>query len=131
MPTPPTSLHSEHGVIPHEVYSSIKVGETTREDLVLLIGAPDRIYEGERFFVYQWIATEGFLVVGGAGGGVGWGVEKKHFFCVEFDEDNKIKRFKHIQSGVIDFLFGVQNYVNPYVNLEIELNEWISDSPSQ
>ncbi len=117
-PVPSFDLKSAHGVVPEEVLQKIKLNETSRADLVLLIGGPDITYEGERYFVYQWEATEGVVVVPfGAGE-----LPKRHYFCVEFDKGNKIKRFKHIQPGYIDSLYkqgsDAQAEFNAWINIE-------------
>ena len=93
VPLPP--LDSDKGVINEELIKSIKPGETTREDLLLVVGAPDNQYEQDRYFIYEWEAVEGAFV--------GYGVADHiitHYFCVEFDEDNRIKRFAHFKSGL-------------------------------
>ena len=89
-------MTSQKGLINEELIDSLKPGETTREDLLLLVGAPDAQYEQDRYFIYEWEATEGaFAHLGGGGFAV-----QAHYFCVEFDEDNRIKRFAHFKSGL-------------------------------
>jgi hypothetical protein len=95
VPLPAHDLNSQKGLINEELINSLKAGETTREDLLLLVGAPDAQYEQYRYFIYEWEATEGaFAHLGGGGFAV-----QAHYFCVEFDEDNRIKRFAHFNSG--------------------------------
>lgn len=95
VPLPAHDLNSQKGLINEELINSLKPGETTREDLLLLVGAPDAQYEQDRYFIYEWEATEGaFAHLGGGGFAV-----QAHYFCVEFDEDNRIKRFAHFNSG--------------------------------
>lgn len=97
VPLPAHNLTSPKGVINDELVKSLKPGETTREDLLLLVGAPDTQYEQDRYFIYEWEATEGAVVVAGGGGDF---IVKAHYFCVEFDEDNRIKRFAHFNSEI-------------------------------
>ncbi len=96
VPLPSHDLISQKGVINEELINSIKPGETTREDLLLIVGAPDTQYEQDRYFIYEWEATESLI---GVPGGGKFNVIT-HYFCVEFDEDNRIKRFAHFKSGL-------------------------------
>ena len=59
VPTPAFGLISQRGAINKKIIKSLKQGETTREDLLLLVGAPDAQYEQYRYFIYEWEATEG------------------------------------------------------------------------
>ena len=97
VPLPAHDLTSPKGVINDELIESLEPGETTREDLLLLVGAPDTQYEQDRYFIYEWEATESAVVAAGGGGDF---LFKAHYFCVEFDEDNRIKRFAHFKSGL-------------------------------
>ena len=105
IPTPTHSLTSTHGVVPNEIIASIKIGNTTREELVLKIGAPDRLYAGERFFVYEWTASEGVVAVGYGYSGGAAEVVRNHYLALEFDQRNKVVRYKHFSSGLIDSLY--------------------------
>ena len=97
---------------------SLKPGETTREDLLLLVGAPDTQYEQDRYFIYQWEVTEGVIGAPGLGGDIEL-VVIAHYFCVEFDENNLIKRFAHFKS---DGLFKSK------FDALVEKNKWIHES---
>ena len=97
VPLPAHDLTSQKGVIDDELIESLEPGETTREDLLLLLGAPDTQYEHDRYFIYEWEATEGAFVAAGGGGDF---IVNAHYFCVEFDEDNRIKRFGHFNSEI-------------------------------
>ena len=114
VPVPASDLRSVLGVIPNETIKSLKVGETTREDLLILVGDPDELYEHERFFIYQWEILEGVFVVPGGGDAV----YKVHYLCVEFDEKNRIKRLAHIKSGFFKSLDKARE----------ETYEWMSKS---
>lgn len=109
-----------NGVINEELIKSLKPGETTREDLLLRVGAPDTEYEQGRYFIYEWAATEGIFVYYG-------GSSKDqiviHYFCVVFDEDNRIKRFAHFKSG---FYFK-SDLLKSKVEALDEKNEWIHE----
>jgi hypothetical protein len=116
VPLPAHDLKSDKGVISEELIKSLKPGETTREDLLLLVGAPDTQYEQDRYFIYEWEATESLVGVAGVGGEL---LVIAHYFCVEFDENNLIKRFAHFKS---DGLFK-----SKYDAL-VEKNKWIHES---
>jgi len=107
-------LRSESGVIPDDVITSIQKEAKTREDLVLLIGGPDDVYEKERYFVYSWRVSHGVI------GNQAWVSEPQtqHYFCVEFYKDNRIKRSKHI--------YGIN--LN---NTNRELFQWMSGSDGE
>ena len=87
IPAFPHDLRTEGGVVPQELIKSLKQGETTREDLLLLLGAPEERGRQDRYFIYFWIVSESLST---------YVVYTEHYFCVEFDEDNRIKRLKHI-----------------------------------
>jgi hypothetical protein len=118
VPIPANSLLSQKGVIPKDIIKSLKPGETTREELLLLVGEPDARYEQDRYFIYEWEVSE--ALVGTLGGGAD--VYIKHYFCVEFDEDNRIKRLEHIESGLIDRLYKNAS------EAQNEMYEWMSES---
>lgn len=107
VPIPASELRSPKGVIDKKTIKSLKQGESTRADLLLLVGEPDARYEQDRYFVYEWEASEALVVVPGAGDTV----SIKHYFCVEFDENNRIKRCGHIKSGLFKNTNEAQNEV--------------------
>ena len=117
VPLPAHDLTSQKGVINDELIESLKPGETTREDLLLLVGAPDTHYEGDRYFIYEWEASEALAGIAGAGGDF---IPVAHNFCVEFDEDNRIKRFAHFRSGLLG--------IAPKDEAWNKTNEWIHES---
>ena len=107
VPTPAFGLISQRGAINKKIIKSLRQGETTREDLLLLLGEPDESYDGDRYFIYEWEASEAIVAVAGGGDAVA----KKHYFCVEFDKDNRVKRFVHIKSGLFKNTNEAQNEV--------------------
>ena len=56
VPLPAHDLISQKGMINEELIKSLEPGETTREDLLLIVGAPDTQYEQDRYFIYEWEA---------------------------------------------------------------------------
>ena len=114
MPLPTHDLISQKGVIDDELIKSLEPGETTREDLLLLVGAPEYQLEQERYFIYEWEVHESAIIVPGGGREI----VIAHYFCVEFDEENRIKRFAHFKSGLF----------KSKVDALIEKNKWIHES---
>jgi len=105
IPTPTHSLSSSCGVVPIQVIESITPGKTTREDLVLKIGGPDRLYQGERIFVYEWSGKEGVLAAGYGYSGAAATIERNHYLAIEFDQKNIVVKYKHYASGLFDSLY--------------------------
>jgi len=87
------------------VIESITPGKTTREELVFRIGGPDRLYQGERFFVYEWSGKEGVLAAGYGYSGAAATIERNHYLAIEFDQKNIVVRYKHYASGLFDSLY--------------------------
>lgn len=112
VPIPANSLRSPKGVIPDQLIDTLKAGETKREDLLLLAAEPDSRHENDRYFIYEWEVSEAIVAVPGGGSDV----YIKHFLCVEFDGDNKIKRFEHFKSGLFKSTTKVQQEVDDWMN---------------
>ena len=89
----PTPAHSGVGVITEEAVKSLKPEETTRAEVLLLFGAPANRYEEDRFFVYTFERTHGYLLVGLAyvGGAVG-PMKKVHYLALEFTLTGRLLR---------------------------------------
>src|SRR5215467_4093779 len=89
----PAPAHSGVGVITEEAVKSLKPEETTRAEVLLLFGAPANRYEEDRFFVYTFERTHGYLLVGlaGVGGAVG-PMKKLHYLALEFTSAGRLLR---------------------------------------
>ena len=89
----PTPAHSGEGVITEDAVTSLKPEETTRADVLLMFGAPANRYEDDRFFVYEFERTHGYLLVGLAyvGGAVG-PMKKVHYLALEFTLTGRLLR---------------------------------------
>lgn len=57
----PTPKH-ELGQISRDVAASVRIGETTRMDVLLQFGEPAGRHAADRVFAYQWEVTEGIEV---------------------------------------------------------------------
>jgi hypothetical protein len=103
----PTPAHGGYGVIINESIASLEPEKATRADVLLRIGDPAERLHQDRFFVYRWERTHGYLIwaIGGAGpsGGVGDinPLTANHFLLIEFLPDNRIKRSKFIDSKIL------------------------------
>jgi hypothetical protein len=100
----PTPAHSGYGVVTDETLQSLKPGQATRADVILRLGDPSRRIDEDRFFIYQWRRTYGYLFMAivipapytaaGAGDITNW--EKAHFLVMEFTTDSRLKRSEFI-----------------------------------
>lgn len=91
------------GSIKAERLGEIKVGSTTRQEVVALLGEPGDL-KHENFSVYDLYSSKGFLVFLGAlpraGFFVGVPLDTRQYrVLLEFDADSVVKRFE-IQEGV-------------------------------
>jgi outer membrane protein assembly factor BamE (lipoprotein component of BamABCDE complex) len=98
----PTPAHGGYGVITEESVESLESGKATRADVLLKLGDPAERLHQDRFFVYRWELTHGYLFVAFAAPGAGFGgpVTGDHFLLIEFLPDNRIKRFKFISPRI-------------------------------
>jgi hypothetical protein len=98
----PTPAHGGAGVITEESVESLEAGKVTRADLLLKLGDPAERLQEDRFFVYRWELTYGYLMWAisflGPGAGVGDinALTGDHFLLVEFLPDNRLRRLKFI-----------------------------------
>ena len=120
----PTPAHGGYGVITEESIATLESEKATRADVLLKLGDPaERLYQ-DRFFVYEWVQTHGYLfwAVGGGPGAAGdiAPLTGPHFLVVEFLPDNRLKRFKFIDAGFFSQPARKQ--------LDEVINEWISSS---
>ena len=69
--------------------ASIKEGVTGKEDILMMLGEPDRVLEKERFFQYWWRETG--ICRYYAWGGI---IKKTYSLHIYFDENNTVKKFE-------------------------------------
>ena len=77
----------------------LQVGTTTKEEVFLLLGEPDVVYEDGQSLRYYWRKMKAFWCVGAAatGGGVGGGVAggqigRQYVLTVSFDSSNRVSQ---------------------------------------
>ena len=78
-------------LIPEKRVQSLEPGTATRIDVLLSLGAPETLLDGERIILYGWGTQSGLIAIGGSGGPV-----NTHLYDLvfEFDDQGRL-----IQSG--------------------------------
>jgi hypothetical protein len=98
----PTPAHGGAGVITEESVESLEAGKATRGDVLLKLGDPAERLQEDRFFVYRWELTHGYLMWAvsflrpGAGAGDIHALTGDHFLLIEFLPDHRLRRLKFI-----------------------------------
>ncbi len=88
VPTPQHAHLGGHGLIGDEEAGRIRPGESSREDVLLLLGEPDYRLGDDRLFVYAWTRIGGYLFSQGGGGPV----PRRNLFAVLFDGNGQVLR---------------------------------------
>lgn len=121
IPTPEHSPGKEFfSAIPKEAIKLLKPGKTTRAEVLLKFGDPTQRFKQDRFFVYSWELKNGYFVWS-----FGWGTggaeptTKIHSLCLEFTQDNILRRFEHIEAGFSGFFKSIDELTS----------EWMDDKP--
>lgn len=93
IPTPGRVASGSRGHLTDEALAFLEEGRTTREEVLLKLGEPERAWREQRLFVYYWMSEPAWVVVVGltvAGAGpVRW---REYFLLLEFDETGLLKR---------------------------------------
>ncbi len=94
IPLPEHGLSAGRGKIGEADIAFLKVGETSREDVVLRFGEPDAVLFDQRILAYLWAVSAGYGVVGTiSGGGASGGPIRNHYlFMLEFDDEGRLRR---------------------------------------
>ena len=100
----PTPEHDHKGdkEVTKDMVKQLEPGTTTKNDVRLLLGTPEEI--GGNLYCYWWRRTDGYYgyinVLDYTNlSDVHRSTEDLHAFCLEFMPDDKLKRFKHFESG--------------------------------
>ena len=99
IPTPEHDLLAGRGEINETDIAFLKVGKTTREDVLLRFGEPDMVLHDQRTLAYHWKVAHGYWFTGYGYSGAGGVIPKDYLFMLEFDEQGCLKRFE--RSGTI------------------------------
>ena len=114
IPTPQHGLLSGRGMIDAEETRKFRVGITTREDVLLLLGEPDATLNNQSVFLYTWTRTQGYLIIGGYGRGEIAAIGHTTLLLFDFDANNYLKRFELTSPGIFSSVMG-------------EAQKWISE----
>ncbi len=98
-PFPTGQLLSGRGRITPQYAGPLKVGQSTREEVLLHLGEPDEVLEGGSVFIYRWTEAQGFLAVGGYGSGVLIPFPGHRAVRLEFDADARLLRLSFERGG--------------------------------
>ena len=106
----PYHMHT-HRVPDEKTLSSIKERVTSKEDILMMLGEPDRVKYNERLFSYWWQEEYGGFGVWGVPGmgkvEAEGGIETSTTYStyslhIEFDENNIVKWFEIKKIGMFD-----------------------------
>lgn len=89
IPLPQHDLLAGHGMIEEQAAKNfLKVGATTREEVLLRYGEPEEIIDGGRVFVYAWTRDTGIMPPGED-------VLRTTLLLLEFDSGNHVTRYAY------------------------------------
>lgn len=97
LPTPP---HGLGVVLDEESYERLRPGEVSRADVLLALGEPRHRLGGDRFLMYEWAVSYGYVVVGGATQAYPIPVTAPHYLCLEFGDDSRLVRREKLTGGL-------------------------------
>lgn len=119
------------GAVPEDFEQSLKIGLTTREEVLLSLGEPDFIEDSEQVLTWRWkwgwdtywFAGGGYGASAGASAGVNRD-RKDHSVRIDFDEEGRVTSLTHLwQSG-----YGEDRptrpsfrHIHPYGGFELRL----------
>lgn len=93
-PFPTGQLLSGRGRITPQYAAPLKVGESTREEVLLHLGEPDEVLEGGKVLIYRWTEARGFFAMGGYGSGVLIPFPGHRAVRLEFGADARLVRLE-------------------------------------
>ncbi len=105
----PTGKHTPkefntRGEIDAKALEFMRVGSTSKEEVLLKLGEPDAAWKDERYFLYRWVTVSGYLLWGfvGASSSGNEGKEplgkKRYDLLIEFDDHGVVKRLGDIET---------------------------------
>lgn len=95
IPTPESGLLAGRGKVEEADIAFLKVGVTTREDVLLRFGEPDAVLYDQRILAYYWTVSVGYIIVYNAGADI----PKYYLFILAFDDAGLLKRAEISASG--------------------------------
>ena len=89
------------GVVPDkEAFESLLPGEATRADILLLLGPPNHRLDDDRFLMYEWMVSYGYIIVGGYTQAYPIPVTAPHYMCLEFGPDSRLVRREYLTGSL-------------------------------
>jgi outer membrane protein assembly factor BamE (lipoprotein component of BamABCDE complex) len=79
---------TRRGPVDDEALSFLRVGTTTKEDILLEFGNPTNCYDNEKTFRYCWTIAYGMCIF------LPIPISKSYCFLVEFDEQGILKKYE-------------------------------------
>lgn len=92
----PTLPHALSVVPDKDACEALVIGEATRADVLLLMGDPHYRLDDDRFFMYKWTVSYGYVIVGGYMQACPIPVTAPHYYCLEFGPDSRLVRREHL-----------------------------------
>jgi len=99
IPLPEQGLSAGRGHIPPEDQHSLRLGESTREEVLLRFGEPDLCLDEGAVFIYRWERIAGILIIAGGYSAAGADIHRTNLFLLAFDTEGRLTRTDH-QKGV-------------------------------
>jgi outer membrane protein assembly factor BamE (lipoprotein component of BamABCDE complex) len=106
----PYRVHENRDAV-EEALGFLTVGITTREEVLLTLGQPDWVKNGERLFLYWWFEAYGLETVVESRSGRPSGLR------IEFDDDGKVLAFALEKAGFFSHRLSSDFYSEPGVEL--------------
>jgi hypothetical protein len=92
IPLPEHGLLYGRGKIEEADIAFLKIGETSREDVVLRFGQPDVILFDQRILAYSWAVSVGYWAVAGGGNAAVGAFPKHYLLMLEFNDEGRLRR---------------------------------------
>ena len=111
-PFPMGQLLSGRGRITPQYAAPLKVGQSTREEVLFRLGEPDEVLEGGKVFIYRWTEDRGFFALAAYGSGLAIPFPGHRAVRLEFDADGRMVRLS-FERGVPESTAGPGATANP------------------
>lgn len=101
--------------ITQEQLSWLVPNTTTKKEVIDLLGIPTMAWEKDRLFVYNWIMRQGVLIVAVPYVAPEIGnIPKRYVLLVQFDEQDRIRRFERVVRPEFDSFQSYKDFVNKW-----------------
>ena len=96
----PTWPHAISVAPDKDACEAFVIGEATRADVLLVMGDPHYTLDDDRFFMYEWTVSYGYVIIGGYTAAVPIPVTAPHYYCLEFGPDSRLLRREHLAGSL-------------------------------